>query len=62
MSERKPHPSGRPVRREARKSLSIMRPPGEGPYLPRLQPRGGLTDAIGFTAHLDRDESEGESE
>jgi hypothetical protein len=33
-----------------------MRNPGEGPYLPRLRPLGGLKDAIGFTARLDLDD------
>lgn len=38
MSERIKHPSGRPVRRDIKKSRTMMiNPPLEGPLTPRLQ-------------------------
>lgn len=47
MSERPEHPSGRPIRREPHKRLSIPRPPPYEPLTPGLR-RASLANAIGF--------------
>lgn len=51
----KKHPSGRPIRKDEKKNLSIYRNPGIGPLVPRLQlpqPK----DAIGFHHFVIKDE------
>lgn len=52
MNERKPHPSGRPIRKDEVKGKSIWRIPDRGPVIPRLQADKVSTEAIGFTAHI----------
>lgn len=53
----KKHPSGRPIRKEEKKGLSIERNPGMGALCPRLrQPEP--KDAIGFHHFVIKDEDE----
>lgn len=48
VSSRKPHPSGRPVRKEEKpRPLQYLRIPQEGYVIPRLQPKERSLD-IGF--------------
>jgi hypothetical protein len=51
------HPSGRPLRASARKSLSVYRSPGIGPLVPRLR-EPEPKDAIGFHRQLVSDDDE----
>jgi hypothetical protein len=51
------HPSGRPIRPNAEKSIGFYRVPREDYATPRLQ-RGSNTAAIGFTARLTREDGE----
>lgn len=55
MKDIKKHPSGRPIRKQETRGLPIMRNPGVGPYLPRLQ-QPEPKDAIGFHRFIIRDE------
>lgn len=61
MSERKKHPSGRPIRRTETKSMSIFRNPGIGPYIPRLQ-QPQPKDAIGFHHFVVHDSADDEAQ
>ena len=56
-SGRARHPSGRPLRQGARKSLSVYRSPGIGPLVPRLR-EPEPKDAIGFHRLVERDDGE----
>ena len=49
--ERKPHPSGRPIRQSKTGVKSIWRVPEDGYVLPRLR-QGEPANAIGFTARI----------
>jgi hypothetical protein len=52
MADRTNHPSGRPIRKDTRKSLPIWRSPLDGYVTPRLR-QDPPKDAIGFCAtHL----------
>ena len=51
MIDRKPHPSGRPIRKEFVKRLSFSRVPYNEPLTPGLR-KPQPTNAIGFTAEL----------
>jgi len=55
MAERKPHPSGKPIRKGQYGVTSKMRIPEDGPVTPRE--RVGA-QAIGFTARLSRDDDD----
>lgn len=52
MTERKPHPSGRPIRKTEVKGKSIWRVPDRGAVIPRLRDEERRVEAIGFTARL----------
>jgi hypothetical protein len=51
MTERKPHPSGRPIRQPRWGIKSIPRIPDRGPVTPGLQQKDGAY-AVGFTARI----------
>lgn len=51
MTERKPHPSGRPIRKGQYGVKSIYRVPEDGPVIPRLREQR-TAQAIGFTARI----------
>jgi hypothetical protein len=55
---KKPHPSGRPIRRHEVKKHSIWRVPDRGPVIPRLQDEETSVEAIGFTANLISEDDE----
>lgn len=58
MSERPSHPSGKPIKREPRKSGSIWRVPVDGYVTPRLR-QEQKPDAIGFcVSHLPGQQSD----
>lgn len=48
ISERRPHPSGRPIRKIERKGRPIWRIPDTESNVPRLRPGTEQTNAIGF--------------
>jgi hypothetical protein len=50
MSERKQHPSGRPITRPVVKREPVWRVPDYGYVIPRLRPENRKTEAIGFYA------------
>lgn len=50
--ERRPHPSGRPIRKNEVKGKSVWRVPDRGPVIPRLRPDDKPVEAIGFMARL----------
>jgi hypothetical protein len=47
-SMRPKHPSGRPIRQQEARKLSITRNPGTGSILERLRPPTGRLEAVGF--------------
>lgn len=49
--ERKPHPSGRPIRKQNIRALGFNRRPYDEPLTPGLR-REEKTNAIGFTARI----------
>ena len=57
VDQNRKHPSGRPIRPNAEKSVGFYRVPREDYATPRLQ-RGSNTAAIGFTARLTRENDE----
>lgn len=50
----KPHPSGRPIRRDHSVGRPMWRIPDDGPNLPKLK-RGELKPAIGFVHDFSRE-------
>lgn len=56
--ERRPHPSGRPIRKTEVKGKSIWRVPDRGSVIPRLRDEGKSVEAIGFTANLTSEDFE----
>lgn len=57
MKEIKKHPSGRPIKKQETKGMSIFRNPGIGSYIPRLQ-QPEPKDAIGFHRFVIKDSEE----
>jgi hypothetical protein len=51
VSERRPHPSGKPIRKGQYGVKSIWRIPDRGSVIPRLQ-QPATVNAIGFTARI----------
>jgi len=52
MTAKRPHPSGKPIRREETRGRQIWRIPDKGPVIPRLQREPKDISAIGFTAKI----------
>lgn len=53
MTERRPqHPSGKPIRQSRYGVTSRYRIPDDGPVTPRLRPKDGLANPIGFNAEI----------
>jgi hypothetical protein len=58
MSDRKRHPSGRPIRNDWVVGKQIWRIPDKGAVIPRLQDEKSSVSAIGFTAQIVADDDE----
>jgi hypothetical protein len=59
--QRARHPSGKPIRQPKYGVTSRYRVPDDGPVTPRLRPKDGLSNPIGFRAEICvRDDNNGE--
>lgn len=55
MTDRKPHPSGRPIRKQDKRMLGFNRRPYDEPLTPGLR-KQEPANAIGFTAKITADD------